>query len=135
MLKTEKLFTKLKYAYIMNYYRLKVACTTQINADVICLNHSHSAAVPLWSFIIFQSSLQYWILYFNFYLIYWLMILVYIIYCLIVNFSSVDIGNWNILLKAPHLHAADIIFERKHHHWSLRSYYLIHIISVSSRIE
>ena len=44
------------------------------------------------------------------------MALVYIIYCIIVNLSSVDIGNWNILLKTPHLRAADIIFERKHHH-------------------
>ena len=126
------LFTKLKFAYIMNYYRLKVACTTQRNADVICLNYSHSGAVHIWSFIIFQSFLQYWILYFNFYLIYRLMTLVYIIYCIIVNFSSVDICNWNILLKTPH--AADIIFERKHHHWALRSYFIIHVISVSSRI-
>ena len=45
MLKTEKLFTKLKFAYILNYYRLKVACTTQRNADVICLNSGASGAV------------------------------------------------------------------------------------------
>ena len=45
MLNTEKLFTKLEFAYIMNYYRLKVACSKQRYADVICLNHSHSGAV------------------------------------------------------------------------------------------
>ena len=32
------------------------------------------------------------------------MTLVYIIYCIIVNFGLVDIDNLNILLKTPHLH-------------------------------
>ena len=48
-------------------------------------------------------------LYFNFLLIYLLITLVYIIYCIIIYFSSVDINNLNILLKTPHLCVADII--------------------------
>ena len=44
-------------------------------------------------------------LYLNFLLI----TLVYIIYCIIIYFSSVDIDNLNILLKTPHLRVADII--------------------------
>ena len=54
------------------------------------------------------------------------MTLVYIIYCIIVNFGLVDIDNGNILLKTPHLHGADIIFERKHHHCAVRSYFLMY---------
>ena len=62
MLNKETLFTKLEFAYIMNYYRLKVEFSNQRYADVICLNHSHSGAVFctvfLFTFIIFQSFLQ-----------------------------------------------------------------------------
>ena len=52
MLKTEKLFT-------MNYYPLKVACTTQRYADVICLT-TRIVALYIFNFpVYFQSFLQY----------------------------------------------------------------------------
>ena len=40
------------------------------------------------------------------------MTLVYITYCIIVNFNLVDIDNWNLLLKTRHLRAADIIWAK-----------------------
>ena len=58
MLNTEKLFTKLEFAYVMNYYRLKVTCSKQRYADVICLNHLHGGAVFLYSFPVYLYDIS-----------------------------------------------------------------------------
>ena len=125
MLNTEKLFTKLEFAYIMNYYRLKVACSKQRRYLPKPLAQWHCFTVYLYDISIFISMLT---------VIFQLPFDIFInnnsLYHIIIYFSSVDIDNLNILLKTPHLRAANNILSASFVYDRFRSYYLIYVISV-----
>ena len=46
------------YNELLQLYRLKVACSKQRYADVICLNHSHSGAVFFYSFPVYFDDIS-----------------------------------------------------------------------------